>query len=163
MWGIFAVRSRKSRHKQRAAPGEPARCVDSAERAASVPGVAKVSRAPGHNSWAVCSAEGCAAERAVNWDACRRLAFGQPVQLGHCCLVRLCAHVERVSTYACSVPRFAVVRRSESVVGVRFRSCSCETAARIFAIRGWARAELGSTFEPCHVSGCFEHAKTHRN
>ena len=27
-------------------------------------------------------------------------------------------------------------------------------------IRGWARAELGSTFEPCHVAGCFEHAKT---
>ena len=89
-----------------------------------------------------------------------RLAFGQPVQLGHCCLVRLCAHVEK-STHACSVPRFAVVRRSESVAGVRFRlvflrDCSSH-------IRGWARAELGPSFEPYHVSGCFEQAMSHTN
>jgi hypothetical protein len=38
--------------KQRAAPGEPVRCVDSADRAAK----GREGVAPGHNSWAVCSA-----------------------------------------------------------------------------------------------------------
>ena len=52
LWGILAMRSRKSRHKQRAAPGEPARCVNSAGRAAR----GRAGVAPGHNLWAVCSA-----------------------------------------------------------------------------------------------------------
>ena len=70
---------------------------------------------------------GCAAERATALG-CFRLAFGQPVQFGHRCLVCPCAHAER-STHACSVPRFAVVTRSESVTSVRFRSCSCVRCA----------------------------------
>ena len=40
---------------------------------------------------------------------------------------------------------------------------SMRTSPRLQNIRRWVRAELGFTFEPCHVSGCFEHAKTHRN
>ena len=34
---------------------------------------------------------------------------------------------------------------------------------RIFGGGCVQSAELGFTFEPYHVSGCFEHAKTHRN
>ena len=126
LWGIFAMRSRKSRHKQRAAPGEPARCVNNAGRAAR----GRAGVAPGHNLWAVCSA--------VRPDVLRPclsnemlvcLAFEQPVQFGYRCLVRPCAHVER-STHACSVPRFEVVTRSESVASVRFRSRVLATAAR---------------------------------
>ena len=39
-------------------------------------------------------------------------------------------------------------------------SCSHATGSHVL---GWSVSELGSTFEPCHVSGCLEHAKTHRN
>ena len=41
--------------------------------------------------------------------------------------------------------------------------CVRATSPRLQNIRRWVRAELGFTFEPCHVSGCFEHAKTHSN
>ena len=58
LWGSFAMRSRKSRHKQRAAPGEPARCVNNAGRAAR----GRAGVAPGHNLWGLGSLLGCAAE-----------------------------------------------------------------------------------------------------
>ena len=132
LWGIFAMRSRKSRHKQRAAPGEPARCVNSADRAAR----GRAGVAPGHKSWAVCSA---VLPNVLCTAMIIRLAFGQPVQFGHHCLVRPCAHVER-SIHACSVPRFAVVTRSESVASVRFRSCSCVVATPQLVYSGVSKA-----------------------
>ena len=100
--------------------------------AQSAPSVPRPTRAPTH---------GCASLR-PEWRVTQRhglqglsnemlvcLAFEQPVQFGYRCLVRPCAHVER-STHACSVPRFEVVTRSESVASVRFRSRVLATAAR---------------------------------
>ena len=136
--------------------GEPVRYVRSAD---AQPEVSRRSRARSqtHNSRALCSAV---------WPNVQctgmlfRLAFGQSVHFCHRSLVCSCTHAE-IRTHACSVPRLVVVSRSESVASVRFRLCSMRLGSSY--VRGWARAELGSTFEPCHVSGCLEHAKTHRN
>jgi hypothetical protein len=112
---------------------------------------------------------GCVAERAVHWDA-RSASFA--LHVGNLCTFATehrslgcpCAHAE-IRTHACSVPRFAVVTRSRSERASRAFNSACVRFLRpqlVSYVQGWARAELGSTFEPCHVSGYSEHAKTHR-
>jgi hypothetical protein len=100
---------------------------------------------PGHNRWAVCSAV-----RPNVLRPCCPLRCLFASHLSNLCSLatvvwsvrRPCAHVER-STHACSVPRFEVATRSESVASVRFRSCSCDRAQLVSRIFGGERRALG--------------------
>ena len=150
--------SRKSRRKQRAALRKPVRCVNGAGRAPR----GRAGVAPGQPQSG--SLIGCVAERAVHWDACLA-SFA--LHVGNLCtfatvLWAVRAHTQRYARM------HAVCRGSRLSRGARASracdsACVLATAARMFRGGRVQSAELGSTFEPCHVSGCFEHAKTHRN
>lgn len=76
------------------------------------------------------------------------LACAQPEVFCRCAFGRRCTQAEGGSV-SCSLPRVVAVTRVESLV------CTCVGVRPMQDIRGWARAELVSTFELRFVSGCF--------
>ena len=137
--------SRKSRRKQRAALRKPVRCVHGAGRAPR--GRAGVALGQPQSG----SLIGCVAERAVHWDA-RSASFA--LHVGNLCMHFChrslgcpCAHAE-IRTHACSVPRFAVVTRSESVASKRAIPLRVlTTAARMFRggrVQNWGPLSFSS-------------------
>ena len=150
------MRSRKSRRKQRSAllGSRSDTCVVQTRSQRSRAGLA-----PGHKLTTV--------------GHCARLC-GRTCSVLGCCfashLGNLCTFATVLWSVRAHTQRYAhmhaVCRGLWLSRGAR-ASRACDSACVLCDcssyVRGWARAELGSTFEPCHVSGCLEHAKTHRN
>ena len=150
------MRSRKSRRKQRSAllGSRSDTCVVQTRSQRSRAGLA-----PGHKLTTV--------------GHCARLC-GRTCSVLGCCfashLGNLCTFATVLWSVRAHTQRYAhmhaVCRGLWLSRGAR-ASRACDSACVLCDcssyVRGWARAELGPSFEPCHVFGCFEQAMSHTN